>query len=237
MKTVAAQMKPAADVRLVEVADADSNFASGEPLAVQPSTVTAIAEPVLEFLGALQCNKMAECKVPHAIPPGQPPVVLSETAAQGIAAQIAVLDEDDSIIYEVEPYGNALPGNGNPAAPAAAAAAGVNGQQQTAQQILQQQAAAQLQLQQAQLAAVMAAKSGMPLQAAAAAAQRAGGIPAGVAASSGLVAPLVMPAGIALTPQVLAAAQAMAAAQQAAANQGVRPAVASAAAHAAAQQQ
>lgn len=236
MKTVAAQMKPAADVRLVEVADANSNFASGEPLAVQPSTVTAIAEPVLEFLGALQCNKMAECKVPHAIPPGQPPVVLSETAAQGIAAQIAVLDEDDSIIYEVEPYGNAPPGNGNPAA-SAAAAAGVNGQQQTAQQILQQQAAAQLQLQQAQLAAVMAAKSGMPLQAAAAAAQRAGGIPAGVTASSGLVAPVVMPAGIALTPQVLAAAQAMAAAQQAAANQGVRPAVASAAAHAAAQQQ
>lgn len=216
-------MKPTADARLAEIADADSNFMSGEPAAVQPSTVAAMAEPLLEFLGALQSNDMAGCKVEHAIPPGQPPVVLSESAAQGIAAQIAVLDEDDSLIYEVEPYGNA------PHGAAAAAAGGANGQQQVAQHLLQQQAAAaQLQLQQqAQLAAVMAAKSGMTLQQAAAAqqvaaAQRAGGA-AATATSAGLVTPVVLPAGIALTPQMLAAAQAMAAAQQAAAKQGARP--------------
>lgn len=181
VRTVAAQMKPGAEPRLVEIPDVDSVFASGEPAAVQPATAAAIASPFLEFVNALHSGNMAACKLPTANPPGQPAVQLSDTAAAGIAAQIAILDEDDSMVYDVEPFGSV-------------ADATANGQQQqvAAQQLLQQHA--QLQLQQAlqQAAAqqqALLAKTGMTLQQAAAvqqaaAAQRAG--PAAAAATGAL---------------------------------------------------
>ncbi|KAF6256926.1 hypothetical protein COO60DRAFT_1702112 [Scenedesmus sp. NREL 46B-D3] len=243
IRTVAAQMKPEAEPRLVEVPGADSSFASGEPAALAPETVAAVAEPVLEFVSALQSGSVNSCKLPLANRSGQTAVQLSESAAAGIAAQIAILDEDDSAIYEVEPLG------------IVADAAAANGQQQqaVAQQLLQQHA--QMQLQQAlaaqqQLAAVVASKAALHLQQAAAqrAAAAAGSaaaagalqqsfgmqlskLPGGATSGAGgaqgsVVAPVMlsgMPAGVltgGLTPQMLAAAQAMAAA---AAKQGIRP--------------
>jgi hypothetical protein len=232
-------MKTAAEPRLVEVPEADGNFATGEPAVLQPESIAAVAEPVLEFVNALQSGNVSSCKLPLANPPGQGAVQLSESAAAGIAAQIAILDEDDSIIYEAEPFG------------IVADAAAVNGQQQqqaAAQQLLQQHA--QMQLQQAlaaqqQLAAVVASKAGLHLQqaaaqraaaaagsaAAAGALQQSFGIqlsklPGSGSGSQGSVGPVVLsgvPAGIltgGLTPQMLAAAQAVAAAQ---AKQGIRP--------------
>jgi hypothetical protein len=244
IRTVAAQMKPEAQPRLVEVPGADSSFATGEPAALQLETAAAVAEPILEFVTALQSNSVSSCKVPLANSSGQGAVQLSESAAAGIAAQIAILDEDDTVIYEVEPFGVVTD---------AAAAAAVNGQQQqaAAQQLLQQHA--QMQLQQAlvaqqQLAAVVASKAGLHLQqaaaqraaaaagsaAAAGALQQSFGIQlsklpgsAAAAAAGGAVAPVMlsgMPAGIltgGFTPQMLATAQAMAAA--AANKQGIRP--------------
>jgi hypothetical protein len=261
IKTVAAQMKPSTDVRLAEVPAVDGSFQSGEPSALSEATLVAITGPVLEFINCLQAGKLADCQVPHANPPGQPAVVLSESAAAGIAAQIAILDEDDTLVYEVEPLGHAEPA----AAGAVAAAPGVmNGHppQHVLQQQLQLQQAV---LQQQQLAAV-AAKAGISLQqaavqqiaaqraaaavaaaaagggaagtlqlaklpgqvaaAAAAAAAQAGGGPASAAAPSApasgpvAVAPMMLPAGNFITPQMFAAAQAMAAA---AAKQGIRP--------------
>jgi hypothetical protein len=243
IRTVAAQMKPEAQPRLVEVPGADGSFTTGDPATLQPETIAAVAEPILEFVTALQSNSVSSCKVPLATSSGQGAVQLSESAAAGIAAQIAILDEDDTVIYEVEPFGVVTD---------AAAAAAVNGQQQqaAAQQLLQQHA--QMQLQQAlvaqqQLAAVVASKAGLHLQQAAAqrAAAAAGSAAAAgalqqsfgiqlskipgsaAAAGGGAVAPVMlpgMPAGIltgGFTPQMLAQAQAMAAA--AANKQGIRP--------------
>jgi hypothetical protein len=234
IRTVAAQMKAAAEPRLVEVPNADGSFAVGSPAALQPESIAALAEPVLEFVNALQSGSVSSCKLPLANPPGQAAVQLSESAAAGIAAQIAILDEDDTVIYEVEPFGIVTD------------AAAVNGQQQqaAAQQLLQQHA--QMQLQQAlaaqqQLAAVVASKAGLHLQqaaaqraaaaagsaAAAGALQQSFGIqlsklPGGAQSSGAVVAPVMLsglPAGMltgALTPQMLAMAAA-------AAKQGIRP--------------
>eukprot|EP00879_Flechtneria_rotunda_P006050 GHRR01006363.1.p1 GENE.GHRR01006363.1~~GHRR01006363.1.p1 ORF type:complete len:476 (+),score=185.34 GHRR01006363.1:2625-4052(+) len=239
IRTVAAQMKPAADVRLVEVPNVDGSFQSGEPPAVQQETVTAVTQPLLEFVNSLQSNSIKQCKLQHACPLGQAPVPLSDSAAAGIAAQIALLDEDDSLIYELEPFGTSS--ETGPAGPGQAMNV-----QQHAQHLLQQQAQLQLQAlhqQQAQLAAA-AAKAGISLQQAAvhravAAGQQGfaltklpagvSGVPAagGAVPSSGpVVGPVMLgglPAGLlagGLTSQMLAAAQAMAAA---AGKQGIRP--------------
>lgn len=264
MRKVAAQMKLATVPRLVEVADVDAAFESGDPPALQQETLDAVTQPIVEFVNALGANNVDSCGLPLANPSGTAAAELSESAAAGIKAQIQVLDADDTLVYDVEPLGKPgePPGGANGAQQKAA-----QHQQQLLQQQIQLQVLQQQQAQQAQLAAA-AAKAGMNMQqaaaqraaaaavaaagagkiplnlaAAAAVAAAAGGAAAGAAASGApVVAPLMLGAGgfAQITPQMLAAAQAM---QLAAAKQGIRPgmlpagAAAAAAAAAAAQQQ
>jgi hypothetical protein len=204
MRRVAAQMKPAATPRLVAVPGVDGSLLSGEPLALAPATLDAIKQPLVNFMAAVAAGNPGDCSAPLANADGTAAAELSDGAAAGIAAQVAILDEDDAAVYDVEPLGT-KPGD---------AAAAANGSQQAkAQQLLQLQQAV-LQQQQAQLAA--AAKAGMLQQAAAQRAAAAG------KAGGGAAAPMMLQGGFAqFTPQMLAAAQAMqlAAAKQ----QGMRP--------------
>lgn len=239
MRRVAAQMKPAAVPRLVEVADVSGTFMSGEPPAVQPSTIAAVTGPLVQFVEAVGDNKLDSCSLPLANPPGTAAAELPESSAAGIKAQIQILDADDTLIYDVEPLGKP----GEPPGGANGGQQHKTPQQQLLQQQLQLQVLQQQQAQQAHLAAA-AAKAGInmqqaaaqrvaaaaaaaggkiPLNLAAAAAAAAAGGAAGAAAASGapVVAPMMMPGGFTqITPQMLAAAQAM---QLAAAKQGIRP--------------
>jgi hypothetical protein len=260
MRKVAAQMKPAAVPRLVEVPGVDAAFEGGDPPVLQPETLEAVTKPIVEFVNAVGANSLDSCSLPLANPSGTAATELSERAAAQIQAQIQILDADDTAIYDVEPLGK----------PGEAPGGGANGAQQRAvqqQQLLQQQLQIQVlqqqQAQQVQLAAA-AAKAGISMQqaaaqravaAAVAGAGGAGKIPLNLAAvaaaaaaagSSGAAgagpaaagAPIVLGAGgfTQITPQILAAAQM----QLAAAKQGMRPVLpagAAAAAAAAAQQQ
>lgn len=240
MRKVAAQMKPATVPRLVEIPDVDAAFAAGDPPVLQPDILTAVTQPIVDFVNALGDGKVDGCDLSLANPSGTAAAELSENAAAGIKAQIQVLDADDTAIYDVEPLGKPgePPGGANGAAQQQKAAQ----QQQLLQQQLQLQVLQQQQVQQAQLAAA-AAKAGINMQqaaaqraaaaaagklptnlAAAAAAAAASGGAAGGAAASGapVVAPMMLGAGgfAQITPQMLAAAQAM---QLAAAKQGIRP--------------
>jgi hypothetical protein len=230
MRKVAAQMKPAAAPRLVEVADVDGHFLAGDPPALQPETLDAVTKPLVEFVEAIGADQLDSCTLPFANPAGTAAAELSESAAAGIQAQIQLLEADDALVYEVEPLGKPgeAPGGANGAAQQQKAAQAQ--QQQLLQQHLQLQVLQQQQAQQVQLAAA-AAKAGINMQqaaaqrvaAAAAAAAAAGGgsgkLPGGVPASG---APIMLPGGFTqITPQMLAAAQAM---QLAAAKQGIRPA-------------
>jgi hypothetical protein len=235
MRKVAAQMKPAAVPRLVEVPGVNDHFMSGDPPTLQPEALEAVTKPLVEFVEALGSDQLDSCSLPFANPAGTAAAELSESAAAGIQAQIQLLDADDALVYEVEPLGKPgeAPGGANVAAQQQKAAQAQ--QQQLLQQHLQLQVLQQQQAQQVQLAAA-AAKAGINMQqaaaqrvaaAAAAAAAAAGGssgkLPGGVSASGAPgVAPIMLPGGFTqITPQMLAAAQAM---QLAAAQQGIRPA-------------
>jgi len=240
MRRVAAQMKPAAVPRLVEIPDVSGHFMSGDPPAVQPSTIAAVTGPFVQFVEAVGYNKLDSCILPLANPPGTAAAELPESSAAGIKAQIQILDADDTLIYDVEPLGKP----GEPPGGANGGQQHKTPQQQLLQQQLQLQVLQQQQAQQAHLAAA-AAKAGINMQqaaaqrvaaaaaaaggkiplnlAAAAAAAAAGGAAGAAAAASGapVVAPIMMPGGYTqITPQMLAAAQAM---QLAAAKQGIRP--------------
>jgi hypothetical protein len=153
---VAARMKPAAMPRLLSVAGADASLLSGQPPALQPQTLAAIKPGLLDFIAAATAGKPDSCSVPLA---ADGVSAAGEGGGGDAAAQVALLDEDDAAVYDLEPLGRP----GEPAGGAAGGAAspspaanGAGGMQAAAQQHLLQ---AVLQQQQAQLAA--AAKANM----------------------------------------------------------------------------
>jgi hypothetical protein len=82
-----------------------TNFVAPNASEVSTATLQQLRSSILDFCAAVTADEMSQCKLPAIKTQAQElPPPAAEVAAAA-AATTALLDEDDALVYEVEPFG------------------------------------------------------------------------------------------------------------------------------------
>ena len=81
------------------------NFTTPSTSEVSGATLQQLSSSLLDFCSAVTADDMSQCKLPAIKTQGQVLPPPAPAVAAAAAAATVLLDEDDALVYEVEPFG------------------------------------------------------------------------------------------------------------------------------------